>query len=90
MSGITGSETARRMLQSRGINDVQVNAVHGTLSDHYSSWKRTLNLSESNYEDSSIAAVAVAAHEAAHAMQHAEGYIPLILRNLLAPVVSAA
>ncbi len=90
MSGISGSEAARRILQAKGIRDVQVNAARGILSDNYNPRKRTLNLSEGNYAGSSIAAVAVAAHEAAHAMQHADGFIPLNIRNLLAPVVSAA
>lgn len=90
MSGITGSEAARRILLRAGINDVAIEASHGLLSDNYSPRKRTLDLSEGSYAGSTIASVAVAAHESAHAMQHAQGYLPLSMRNLIAPVVSAA
>ncbi len=90
MSRITGSEAARRILRLNHVNDVEIYAARGVLSDHYHPRKRTLNLSEGNFAGSSIAAVAVAAHEAAHAMQHNEGYLPLSMRNLIAPVVSAA
>lgn len=88
MSGITGREMAARILYSNGLQHVQIGAQHGTLSDHYNPLKRTLNLSQSNYAGSSVAAVAIAAHESGHAMQHGTGYFPLRIRTLLAPVVS--
>ena len=90
MSGVSGSETARRILLRAGISGVEIRAATGLLTDNYNPRKRTLNLSEQNYSDSSIAAVAVAAHESGHAMQHAQGYIPLHMRNVAAPVISVA
>ncbi|MDD5018177.1 MAG: zinc metallopeptidase [Eubacteriales bacterium] len=90
MSGVSGSEVAGRILRSNGIRDVQVMATKGVLSDNYNPRKKTLNLSEANYSGRSIAAVAVAAHESGHALQHDEGYAALQIRSLIAPVVSAA
>lgn len=89
-SGVTGSEIANRILFSNGIRDVYVVATLGVLSDNYSLRKKSVNLSRSNYSGYSIAAVAVAAHETGHALQHVEGYSALKIRSLLAPVVSAA
>lgn len=89
-SGITGRETAMRILWQNGISDVGVEAAHGMLTDNYNPLKRTLNLSEANYSGSSIAAVAVAAHESGHALQHKTGFIPLQIRSAIAPVVSIA
>ncbi|MGI5848954.1 MAG: zinc metallopeptidase [Christensenellales bacterium] len=89
-SGVSGKEAARRILASNGIQYVEILAARGMLSDNYNPRKRTLNLSEANYSGSSIAAVAVAAHESGHAIQHSSGYIPLSFRSLIAPVVSAA
>ncbi len=89
-SGVTGREAAARILAANGLYDVQVVPTGGRLSDHYSPNKKTLNLSEANFSDSSVAAVAVAAHESGHAIQHGTGYFPLHLRSLIAPVVSIA
>lgn len=89
-SGITGREAARRILEVSGLRDVQIQATRGVLSDNYNPRKRTLNLSEVNYAGSSIAAVAVAAHETGHALQHSAGFFPLQIRSLMAPVISAA
>lgn len=89
-SGLTGREAASRILAANSLNDVQIAPTGGRLSDNYNPRKRTLNLSEANYSGSSIAAVAVAAHESGHAIQHGSGYFPLHLRSLIAPVVSAA
>ena len=89
-SGVTGREAAARILAANGLYDVQVVPTGGRLSDHYSPHKKTLNLSEANFSDSSVAAVAVAAHESGHAIQHGTGYFPLHLRSLIAPVVSIA
>ncbi len=80
-SGITGMEAASRLLQSAGLTDVKIELTHGKLSDHYDPSSKTLRLSEAVYHSSSIAAVSVATHEAGHAIQHAEGYQPLMLRN---------
>ncbi len=90
MSGITGHEMASRILFASGLQNVQISAQQGRLSDNYNPIKRTLNLSEANYAGSSVAAVAIAAHESGHALQHGAGYFPLRIRSLLAPVVSFA
>lgn len=89
LSGMSGSQTAFRILSGNGIGDVHLDVAGGRLTDHYNPRKKTLNLSESNYSGRSIAAVAIAAHEAGHALQHHEGYIPLRIRSAMAPVVSA-
>lgn len=89
-SGLSGREVAQRVLESNSIRDVEITATRGRLSDNYNPRKKTVNLSEGIYSGSSIAAVAVAAHECGHAVQHHEGYAPLQFRSFLAPVVSAA
>lgn len=88
--GVTGSESARRIMQSGGLFDVKINSTQGMLTDNYNPRKRELNLSAQNYSGTSIASIAVAAHEAGHALQHKERYAPLFIRSILAPVVSAA
>jgi len=85
---LTGAEAARRMLDYNGLQDVRINAIRGSLTDHYNPKDRTLNLSESVYGVNSVAAVSVACHEAGHALQHALGYTPLKLRNSIVPVVN--
>lgn len=89
-SGISGREISRRILEHNGIHDVQIVPANGRLTDNYNPRKKTVNLSEGNYSGSSIAAVAVSAHETGHAIQHNHGYAPLSVRSLIAPVVSAA
>jgi Zn-dependent membrane protease YugP len=89
-SGMTGAEVAERMLRQNGINDVNVTAVRGQLTDHFNPLTKTVNLSEGVYHSNSVAAAAVAAHECGHALQHAHGYIPLKLRSALVPVVNFA
>lgn len=84
--GASGAEVARSILQRNGIYDVEVELGHGHLSDHYDPRSRTIRLSESVYNSSSIAAISVAAHEAGHAMQHNTGYAPLALRSFVVPV----
>ena len=87
-SGISGAETAYRILQSQGLYDVQVQHVAGTLTDHYDPRSKTVNLSDAVYGSTSLAAVGVAAHECGHAVQHATGYQMLSLRTAMVPVVS--
>ena len=87
---LTGAEVARRMLDENGITGVRITHVAGNLTDHYNPTDKTLNLSDSVYASSSVAAAAVAAHECGHAIQHAKGYAPLRLRSSLVPVVSFA
>ncbi|TLN19483.1 zinc metallopeptidase [bacterium] len=86
-TGLTGAEVARRMLNSNGINDVQVEEVQGFLSDHYDPASRTLRLSPDVYRSDSLAAAGVAAHESGHAVQHAEGYTALKFRTAMVPSV---
>ena len=88
MSGMTGAETARRILDSQGLYDVQVRQVRGSLTDHYDPRTRTVNLSESVYGSASVASVGVAAHECGHAVQHAQDYAPLNIRSALVPVAN--
>ena len=88
MSGMTGEETARRMLQAAGITDVVVCQVAGKLTDHYDPVNKRLCLSEAVYGVSSVAAIGVAAHECGHAIQHQEQYAPLTLRSLILPVAN--
>ncbi len=85
---MTGAETARFILDSHGLSDVPVEPVSGQLTDHYDPRSRTLRLSEPVYRATSVAALGIAAHEAGHALQHAEGYVPLQVRGALVPVAS--
>lgn len=88
MSGMTGAQAAGMILQSNGINDVSVQRISGKLTDHYNPSTKVLNLSESVYGSTSVAAIGVAAHECGHAIQHARGYFPLSLRTALVPVAN--
>lgn len=88
--GLTGADVARLMLERNGISNVTVQSVAGKLTDHFNPQDMTVNLSEGVYDSPSIAAIAVAAHETGHAIQHAKGYGPLKLRTALVPVVSFA
>lgn len=85
---ITGREVAERMLRENGITDVQVVCTGGVLTDHYNPTNQTVNLSKAVYEGATLAAMAVAAHECGHAVQHAVGYAPLRMRSALVPVVN--
>lgn len=86
-NGMTGREIAEKMLRDNGIYDVKVTSTPGMLTDHYNPSNKTVNLSEGVYNNSSVAAAAVAAHECGHAVQHARAYGPLQLRSALVPVV---
>ncbi|MBT7683938.1 MAG: zinc metallopeptidase, partial [Cryomorphaceae bacterium] len=86
----TGKEVAEKMLNDHGIYDVKIISVKGQLSDHYNPQKKTVNLSESVYSKSNTAAVAVAAHECGHAVQHAKGYEWLKMRSILVPMVGVS
>ncbi len=88
--GITGMQAARRILDSNGLQHVRIEMVPGTLSDHYDPRDRVMRLSAGVYNDSSIAAVSIAAHESGHAIQHATGYGLLKFRNTIVPVVNFA
>lgn len=87
---MTGKDIAIKMLHDNGIYDVRVISTPGQLTDHYNPVDKTVNLSEDVYNDCSVAAAAVAAHECGHALQHATAYAPLKMRSSLVPVVSFA
>jgi len=86
-ANLSGKEIAEKMLNDHGIYDVKVISVKGQLSDHYNPQKKTVNLSESVYNERNAAAAAVAAHECGHAVQHAKGYEWLKMRSVLVPMV---
>ncbi len=85
--GLTGAQIARRMLDINGLQDVRIEEVGGTLSDHYDPTKRVLRLSRDVYRGNSLAAAGIAAHESGHALQHQENYGPLKIRSLMVPSV---
>ena len=87
-SGMTGAEAAQRILNTAGIYDVTIQHVSGNLTDHYNPANKTLNLSDSVYGSTSVAAVGVAAHECGHAIQHQKNYVPLTLRATIVPVAN--
>jgi len=89
-NGYTGKDIAEKMLRDNSIYDVQVISVEGQLTDHYNPEKKTVNLSQDVYNNSSVSAAAVAAHECGHAVQHAQAYAFLKVRSALVPAVSFA
>lgn len=88
--GITGAEAAMVVLREAGITDVRVERSDGFLTDHYSPMEKVIRLSSTNYDQATIAAVGVAAHEAGHAIQHARAFFPVHLRTLAVPLASGA
>src|SRR5690606_3784387 len=88
MAGLTGAQAARRILDTEGLQAVPGEVTKGVLSDHYDPRHRKLVLSEGVYASTSVAAVATAAHEAGHAIQHQQGYAPLKARTAIVPAVS--
>lgn len=87
-SNLTGAQAANRLIQAGRLYDVNVEAVSGNLSDHYDPRHKVLRLSSGVYQTSSVAAVAIAAHELGHAMQDHEGYFPLRIRSVMVPAVN--
>jgi Zn-dependent membrane protease YugP len=87
-NGMSGRDVAERMLRDHGITDVRIVSVNGQLTDHYNPVDKTINLSPDVYNGRSISAVAVAAHECGHAVQHATAYAWLNFRSKLVPAVS--
>jgi len=85
-SGLSGAEAAGRILQAFGAQQVEVQRTQGFLSDHYDPRKRVLRLSPPVFGGRSISSIGVAAHEAGHALQHAQGYFPLKIRTALVPI----
>ncbi len=84
----TGYEAAQRLLMKNGLSNVTIELTRGRLTDHYDPRRKVLRLSNDIYHGTSIASIGVAAHEVGHAIQHAKGYLPLQIRNLLVPVAS--
>ena len=81
--GMTGAEAARQLLLDNGITDVTIEPIAGNLTDHYDPRSNTIRLSQSVYNSDSVAAVGVAMHEAGHALQYAQNYAPVRLRNAI-------
>lgn len=87
-SNFTGADVAKIILQKSGITDVQIGHIKGELTDHYNPGRHIINLSDSVYDNHSVAAVAVAAHECGHVVQHHVGYLPIKLRTALVPLAN--
>ncbi len=88
--GYTGAEIARRILDMNGLSNVIVERVAGNLTDHFDPKANVVRLSDATYSSTSVAAIGVAAHEVGHAVQYAEGYGPIKVRNAIVPVVQIA
>lgn len=87
-ASMSGYEAARRILDAGGLQDVEIEQVHGHLSDHYDPGSKVLRLSQEVYSGFSMASVGIAAHEAGHALQDARHYAPLVIRNLAVPAAN--
>ena len=87
---LTGAEAARRILNNEGLYNVQIECLKSDSGDHYDPRTNTVRLSYQNYNQASVTAVGVAAHECGHAIQHAKGYAPLSFRSALVPVANIA
>lgn len=83
---MTGAQAAYELLQMNGVTDVRIKRIAGNLTDHYNPKTKEICLSEGVFNSNSIAAVGIACHEAGHACQHAKGYFPLKIRNMVIPV----
>ena len=88
--GVTGASVAKFIMDQNGIHDVDIEPVEGELSDHYDPRAGKVRLSEANYHGKSLAAIAVAAHEVGHVIQHKLGYAPLQFRHSFLPVTNFA
>ena len=87
-SGLRGRDVAKKILELNGLYNVEVEHVSGNLTDHYDPSTRTVRLSDTVYNETSIAALGVAAHECGHAIQHSKQYAPLGIRSALVPVAN--
>ena len=85
---ITGAEAARRVLAANGVYGVRIDRVSGNLTDHFDPKTNVIRLSDSVYDNASTAAIGVAAHEAGHAVQYAQGYGPIKLRAAIIPITN--
>jgi len=84
----SAASTARSILNRHGLDNISIERIGGRLTDHYDPRAKTLRLSQAVHDSNSIAALGVAAHEVAHALQHGEGYMPLRIRDSVAPLVN--
>ncbi len=84
--GLTGADAAREILDRNGLTNVRIEHISGSLTDHYDPTANVIRLSDDVYGSATVAAVGVAAHEAGHAVQYAEGYFPIKIRNAIIPV----
>ena len=84
--GMTGAYAAQAVLNFYGITDVRIERVSGNLTDHYDPRSKVIRLSDGVYNSSTVAAIGIACHEAGHAAQHAENYVPIKIRNAIIPV----
>jgi hypothetical protein len=87
-SRMTGAQAANRLIQAGALYDVRVEGIAGKLTDHYDPRSKVLRLSQGVYQGSSVASLAIAAHELGHAVQDQQGYFPLRLRAALVPAVN--
>ncbi len=83
---LSGAEAARRVLEANGVLDVRIERVSGNLTDHYDPRTNVIRLSDAVYDDCTVSAVGVAAHEAGHAVQYAQSYGPIKFRTAIYPV----
>ena len=88
--GYTGADVARKILDMNGLQSVKIGRVSGNLTDHFDPRTNVVRLSDATHDSRSVSAIGVAAHEVGHAIQHAEGYAPIKVRNAIVPVVQIA
>ena len=86
--GITGSKAAQMVLDYNNYNDISIKRVRGSLSDYFNPMTKEVALSDTSFEDSSIASLAVALHEIGHVIQYKEGYVPLKIKSYIVPAVN--
>lgn len=89
-SGLTGAQAAQMILERNNISNVKIQGISGNLTDNYVPSRKVLNLSQSTFNSTSIAAIGVAAHECGHAIQDAKGYQPLVLTRTISPACAIA
>lgn len=87
-NGFTGSMAARKILDMNGLGHIRIERISGDLTDHFDPKDGVIRLSDSVYDETSVAAIGVAAHEAGHAVQHATKYKPIVVRNSIVPIVN--
>ena len=87
-SGLTGAQAAQRLISAGGLYGVQIRGIPGQMTDHYDPRDKVLNLSQGVGNGTSVASLAIAAHELGHAIQDAEEYFPLRFRAALVPAVN--